>query len=610
MVIFIPSYYAQDGTTSYDYIDITINDDGSMTVKEYYDLEGNYNGSYRDINYISATREFKGNKEDFLGSDIYNGSSIENIKIYDTRIENGYIKLNNEFTNEQNAKTGDYGVYQVNNNSKGITIKVFKPSSYKTGFYIEYTVNNVVVVHNDVAELTWKFFGEDYFENTRDLRITINLPNTNENLRAWLHDRILTGNIKLINKNKVEVRYDYLPNQNYTEVRLVFDKSIVPFATKFSNVAALDIILEIEQELADKANTMRQRAKIIIYGIDILTYLWYLGLFIIIVNIYNKYDKEHKPNFHHKYNREFPNTYGPEVVEYLFKKKATSLSISASVLELIRKKHFKVEMINDQDYKLIKNIDNDEGLTESEKYLKSWFLTFVGNGSEVSLKDLKKASSKYETAKTFISSYNIWQNIVYMMCEKEEFYEDNIGVKIGPILYSILGGIAIGGLNIFFMTNNILGYIVAIPVVFSAFYFATFNKRTGKGNEQYYEWKAFKRFLSDFGRFSDKELPAIHLWEKYLVYATALGVAPKLSKVMQLRLDNMNVSSDVRMNYTFLYLNNRMLGYTLTSSINSSINNTISRAVANSNTSSSSGYGGGSSFGGGGFSGGGGGGRF
>ncbi len=609
MLIFIPNYTASNGTTKYNYIDVTVNADGSMTVREYFSLEGSYNGSYRDLNYIGSVNQFKGDKESLKGSAIYNGSSISDIKVYDTIVEDGNIILNNEFINNQSALIGDYGVYQLFNNDNGVTVKIFKPSSYNSAFYIEYKVNDVVVIHNDVAEIAWKFFGENYLENTENLRITFNLPNTNKKLRAWLHDEVLTGKIELKNNHTVEATYDYLSSNNYTAIRLVFDKEVVPYATKYSNINALDKILEIEQEWADQANARRRMAKRIITAINVFIFLWYVGLVILVVKIYKKYDKEHKTNFNHKYYREFPNSYSPEIVEYLFKKKVTPLSISASILELIRKKHLKVEMINDKDYKLIRNNDSKEELTESERHLIKWFIDEIGDGNAVTTKDIRNASNNYDKANEMLSSYELWREKIYDIAENEKFFEDNINIKIFPIIYSVLGAIIILFLNIFY-ADNIFGYSTIPFAIISGIYFANFTKRTIYGNERYHEWNAFKRFLMDFGRFKDKELPEVYLWEKYLVYATVLGIATKLSKIMQIKLENMNISSSMRSNYTFLYLNNIMMGHTLTTSITSSINNTITNAVAHSNASSGSGLGGGSSFGGGGFGGGGGGGRF
>ena len=55
---------------------------------------------------------------------------------------------------------------------------------------------------------------------------------------------------------------------------------------------------------------------------------------------------------------------------------------------------------------------------------------------------------------------------------------------------------------------------------------------------------AHKRFLEDFSRFDEKELPEVILWDKYLVYASILGCADELSKQMEVKINAMDTSSD------------------------------------------------------------------
>jgi uncharacterized membrane protein len=606
-VLFLPKYYAIDDTTKYDHINVNINPDGSITIKEYYALSGEYNGSYRDLNYIGSTKLFNGDQNSFEGSNIYNGSSIANIKVYDTIVTDNVITLNKQYTLVSSANKGQYGVYEQYNNNIGTQIKIYNPSYSNTGFYIEYTVNDVVIMHNDVAEIGWNFFGKNYEENTQDLVITFSLPEGNDSLRGWVHGP-LNGSIDIVNNQTAIVKYDYLNSNTAIDVRLVFNKNIMTGATKHSNVNAMDKILTVEKGRADKANDMRRNARIMIYGVNILTYAWLLGLLILVIYTYKKYDKEHSSSFKNQYFRDFPKPYGPEIVDYLFNKRITSNAVSASLLEIIRKKHLKVEAINKKDYKLINSTDNKEQLTEAEQFLKDWFINDIGNGEEVTIKDIKSASSSYTKSKSFLGKYNEWQKLVTTEAEKENFFEDQLGIKIKLLLYTILGGILIFVLNTSLSTDNILGYLIFIPVVMASIYFGTFTRRTENGNNQYQEWKALKRFLNDFGRFEDKELPEVYLWEKYFVYATVFGIAVKLLKIMKLRLDKM--APELRPNYTFLYYNHMMMGNHFTSAINDSVHRSIINATANSKNASSSGFGGGASFGGGGFGGGGGGGRF
>ena len=81
---------AAEETTRLLYQDITINEDGSITVKEAAWLNGEYNGRLRDIDFENTyATTFTGIYSNFAGNtDIYNGTSMKDIKVYDISQEN------------------------------------------------------------------------------------------------------------------------------------------------------------------------------------------------------------------------------------------------------------------------------------------------------------------------------------------------------------------------------------------------------------------------------------------------------------------------------------------------------------------------------------------
>ena len=162
----------------------------------------------------------------------------------------------------------------------------------------------------------------------------------------------------------------------------------------------------------------------------------------------------------------------------------------------------------------------------------------------------------------------------------------------------------------YFYHQSFLIYIIALflSIVLIPFIFYS-KKRTQKGAEEYKKWNAFKNFLNDFGKFSDKEVLEVALWEKYLVYATLFGCAKKVIKVMKVEM--VNAPDDYFDTYLDLYVMNQCISRAVRDSYGSA-----QSAYAEAHYSSSGGFssgsggGGGFSSGGGSFGGGGGGGRF
>lgn len=632
-IMLLPIFVYADGTTRY-YIEVNVLDNGDAEVKELKLMDGEYNGYKTDIRYKSnGLTKFDGSKSGFEGSDIYNASALTDVKVYDVKFTTTDFSIinnkNREFVLVNSAEKGDYGVYTKTTNSEGIEILSYQPSVYKRASLVTYTLKDLVVVHNDIAELAHDFIGTDYQEDISNLIIRINLPSSSKELRIFSHGP-LNGKNRIIDDKSVEITYETLDKENAVDGRVVFDKSIVPNATKKSNVDGLGKILEVEKERANYANKLREAARkrekmlqTLAIIMEILLGIWLIGLIVIVYKFYNKNDKEYRSEFNGKYFRDFPEEYTPSTVSYLMNKSINNLSFNAGILDLIRKKAITIEEVTidkkglfknkqQKDYKLSRNMNfNLDTLSTSEKKLFNLLIGTVGNGDYVILGDMKEFSKDYNNAKRLISDYDSWRYACESEAETEEFYENTKKEKTNCILYSLIF-IPITFLALLCGSN--MGRVLLMDLfgILAIIYFSSATKRTKKGNEQYHKWKGLKNFLADFGRLDEKDLPEIKLWERYLVYATMFGLAAKVQNAMKMNLERMNYSDNI--DFTYLYFDNYYFSNSMTNAVNSSLSSargTIStHELASSSDSSSGGYGGGSSFGGGGFGGGSGGGRF
>lgn len=632
-IMLLPIFVYADGTTRY-YIEVNVLDNGDAEVKELKLMDGEYNGYKTDIRYKSnGLTKFDGSKSSFEGSDIYNASALTDVKVYDVKFTTTDFSIinnkNREFVLVNSAEKGDYGVYTKTTNSEGIEILSYQPSVYKRASLVTYTLKDLVVVHNDIAELAHDFIGTDYQEDISNLIIRINLPSSSKELRIFSHGP-LNGKNRIIDDKSVEITYETLDKENAVDGRVVFDKSIVPNATKKSNVDGLGKILEVEKERANYANKLREAARkrekmlqTLAIIMEILLGIWLIGLIVIVHKFYNKNDKEYRSEFNGKYFRDFPEEYTPSTVSYLMNKSINNLSFNAGILDLIRKKAITIEEVTidkkglfknkqQKDYKLSRNMNfNLDTLSTSEKKLFNLLIGTVGNGDYVILGDMKEFSKDYNNAKRLISGYDSWRYACESEAETEEFYENTKKEKTNCILYSLIF-IPITFLALLCGSN--MGRVLLMDLfgILAIIYFSSATKRTKKGNEQYHKWKGLKNFLADFGRLDEKDLPEIKLWERYLVYATMFGLAAKVQNAMKMNLERMNYSDNI--DFTYLYFDNYYFSNSMTNAVNSSLSSargTIStHELASSSDSSSGGYGGGSSFGGGGFGGGSGGGRF
>ncbi len=736
-IFLIPSLVLAEGTERF-YIDLTILDNGDIAVKEAFSLTGEYNGTYREIFYQNPyAYPFTGIYSNFIGNtDIYNGTGIKDLKVYRIDKEDflhieDLSKKKDKFHLVEEASNGDSGVYTLSSRDEGIYLKMFMPSSKNSVFYLEYTITDAVVLHDDVAELFWNVLGDEYTEQIADFQVLIHLPGDGDSdLRVWTHGP-LTGENKIIDAKTVWFKDTNVSSYEAETIRLMFNLDLVPHGSKYSHVLGRENILKVEQLMADEANRYRElhhldaineaSSKVIdleknmtiynyTFALDAVTSLdddteekedflmriyqtqeivnqkwkeeiesdiyWFrkypteyqldqlkemislgfdqnavdeyrqvlpeleeilidawkkelitttlilgIPLLIIFLATLKMYfaDRKQRKTFKHRYYRDFPTDDAPAEIEYLVYHKITVNSFSATILDLIRKKVITATEISEKKKKdiclYLENVDYVPSLAEA-KVLDLLFET-VGKKRECKLNDLKKYGAKSQTkAKSIQRAITSFSKLSEKSVKRKEYFIDK--PKKTWFKTTIVVMVAFFEFMLIFFAlrhfpKSIL-HLVYQGVLFGVviFYFITLNryhKRTERGTEVYSMWLAHRRFLKDFGRFSEKELPEVSLWERYLVTATVFRLAKRVQKKMELQMTSLEDSTYL----TSYALINYNLSRSITRSVSSSYSSarsTISSHSSGSSYSSGGGFGGGSSFGGGSGGGGGGGGRF
>ena len=576
-----------------DYVaNVEISEDGDAYVKEYMVIDGSLNGFANQFYTVNPKLEGE--------ESIYNPRDINSFVVgtFEGKVTEGLEDI--EYLERvPYAESGDDGVYTIAEEPTNYEVKIYHPSDKETfTIYMEYKLDDVVVVHNDVAEFYYNFFSQGFNDDIDNVEINISLPNSSQEFRYFGHGGLqgtITGRDQQFVKASMT---DYMAHSDL-DIRVVFDPNIIRDKSSLVNTNKnyLDNILEIEEERALEANQIREELKRNDHLFRILDTIYLIGLIGVFAYIYFKYDREYQSSFNSKYNREFIDDYDVEIVDYLMNEKLSPNALSASIMNLIYKKKITVEKIEEKKY--VFKLNNRDNLSDSETILIDFLFKDVGKDDSFTMEDLKKYAEGTKTYSSFNSNYIKWQNSVYARGAKEGFFEQHYGAKVFGVIYGVIGiFLFINSINHIYSTS-IFGLLI-IPVIILIIYSLVFNKRTKKGNEHYKRWVAFKNFLNDFGNFEVKDLPEIALWERYLVYAVVFGLADKVNKVMNVKIQEfqeagLDIGDMIFMNY---YLNiNPIVTRSVTNSINAATRTAAAQAAANS--SSSGGFGGGFSSGGG-----------
>lgn len=722
------------------YQDATINADGSVNVKEVMWLNGDYNGGKRRIEFNDSYKyAFTGIYSNFSGdTDIYNATKISNIKVYDISQKNfnsieDINNIENEFQKVETASNGKYGVYSIVETNSAVNITIYCPSKREKVLYIEYTIEDAIVVHNDVAELYWCFLENNDYEIIYDYKLIVHLPQEDNNVMVWSHGPE-TGYCNIEDYKTLTLEDTNINPYKYETIRIMFDKTLVPNATKLSNVNGKDNILKYENAMANsdtaqteadriyienklndllvdldkepymfiynnanellekinwddnlknqykeklnsyqetvnqkwknsidwkiesmiEFNTISQRSidyliddinegfdedakleyykkanelqeilnkrkaktKQTILQIVFISY-WILGIICVLKLLKIIFERK---KYYHKYYRDFPSEDNAYIVDYLMNKEVTSKTFIVTILDLVAKGQILLEKNPNIENDVIFILKEDtSSLTKVEKNVIELLFNKIGSNSKCSMNDIKNYGTNRNTYKIMIKYLEKFAKSVEAHAKKKDYFKKNN--KFNKFLKNLINIIFLISIILGFFINgnnyiSVLNYyfiIFVLSIIFKKIIFLDKN-RTSKGQLEYSKWLAHKRFLKDFGKFNEKDLPEIILWNKYFVTAVILGCANQVLNKMEISIVDYETLDELQAmmwQYT-LYKDIKNLNRSLHSLMHKATaysRETISFGDGNSSNShdysSGGGFGGGSSSGG---SGGGGGG--
>ena len=577
-----------------------INEDGSMDVTEIWDI------------YISETNTLFKTFE----KDDSKYSVITNVEV--TELTDGTNKNFTQINEEMYHVTKD--CFYALNNSNGlfeIAWGVGLDNDSDTRQYkISYKVIDAIAKYNDYSEFYWKFIGDDFQISADKVKGTIILPHnaqSEEDIKVWGHTEDLNGEIYVTDLNKIEFTINNYRCGRYVEVRSLFPNNIISSSGRMYDNNILDTVLEEETKWADEANARRENQKNMMYSIaGVVGFLTLFFTYKAYKNIkkLRQLEKKYKPTTELQYFRELPyeNATPAEALFIMSKgeNKVFSSSFSANILDLCLNKYISLEVEKNEgafksDIVKIKLLDKDNStLKEDEKLTLEFLKEVAGQSKELTTKQITKYFEKHlsKVEKLDKKLQKILENeeIKNGNYNKENYKKMNTYVVIS-VAYGIFAFLLIIFIAIFAEMNVAklilipisLMLILTINTIVLAMMAAKVNVLSQKGVDEKEKWKAFKKYMEEFSLLKDKEVPALVLWEKYLVFATAFGISEKVLKQLKVVYPEIIDMDSAMYNYTYIHIMNSV-------NIGNCINNSVYSAVG----SSGSGAGGGFSSGGGG----------
>ena len=590
--------------------DANINSDGSMNVTETWDIK------IKDTNTLFKT--FK--------TDMSKYSDITNVQV--SEITNGstrnFTKINTLMYHV--TKDSYYGMINDDGNFEIAWGVGLDDSSATKKYRISYTVEDAITKYSDYAELYWQFVGSDFEVSADKITGTITLPSqaqSKDDIKVWGHTEDLNGEIYVTDLDKISFELDGFNSGRYVEIRTLFPTSMIVSTSRIHDVNILNDVIEEETVWANEANARRARRDATNFLITLVVIIVsiLLSVFSILraIKQANKFKgkSKYRPTQELEYYRDLPRKNAtPAQSLYVYFETKSGIAdndigkvVSATLLNLNLKKHleFQVEKEKNKEKITMKILNtNINDLSADEKVIFEFLQKACKDSNEITVKDFEKYIKRTSTTdilalKTNINGQTKRELINQQIYdpEQEKVYKKQ---SSQTTIYAIIIFFAIFAIAFTSEFLNVFGYIgifglivcQVIAIVINSKTLNKINVYTQKGIDEKEMWRGLKKYMEDFSMLDKREVPEIAIWEHFLVFATAFGIADKVLK--QLKVVYPNIENDLNVNtYTCMY-------FMMNTNFSRSFSNAISTSMSSAYSSASGG--------GGGFSGGGGGGRW
>ena len=446
---------------------------------------------------------------------------------------------------------GDYRIVEMSVSEGGRPLPIhgapydlswdFSAKDEKRTFDVAYTVLGATRFGSDVGELYWKWVGTDH-PYIQVVQVRLNVPGDGVGVKAWAHG----PRNGIVQPGKVTT-FDVagVPSGEFVEGRVAVPVAAFTAATPGSS-PRLPIIeaeeLRFIQRDAEKARDLeRLRDRLQWAGLAFVPGL--LAFFL----IWRKWGNDPEPAVDvGEYVHEPPDDPPGVVVGLMHMGQMKPEAFGATVMDLAQRGHLTIteetekRLFRDKKDWRFTRTESDDQLAGFEKRILDRLFHDGPTTTQSELTAWAKANPS--SAKSFWSGF---EKDVQRDLKKRAYL---MGGRALPFFLNILVVIALDGMALLAFASTkplgiVLGVVCIIVSVLIAFGTLLLRSRTAGGAQRASEWRAFERKLRDFSQM--EEAPAGHLilWERYLVYAVALGVSQRLAHGLMMRVPEEQRSS-------------------------------------------------------------------
>jgi uncharacterized membrane protein len=445
---------------------------------------------------------------------------------------------------------GTFGVRDLG--SRVRVVWHYRAFSEQRTFTINYQMIGLAKAYDDIVDVEFQVWGGEWEVPVQRVTATLSLPSglSEGDVLIWGHPRTVDGTVSLGDDGiSPSLQTGRVPAGQFVEIRVLIPRSTLTStasATVIDGSGLDDIVAEENRDA--RVEQLRSRA------IAILTFIGVLALFLpatlATAIIFWRYGREPRVAYDREYEQEPPSDDPPAMIQSLLTQGAVDEhGFTATVFDLIRRGVLKAqptsvdrrtwmglrtETITDLELSLG---DTGQPLKEHERSVVTVMQRILSEGpqplhvfrdrirDDAAANASTYASFKTEANRAVVSAKLLDRSATTVLTLTA------IGLAIVFGLLIAIGGWIVGtparggGVIPLFIGGAVLNTIIfAIFVALRK----TWVKRTPEGALLAARWQAFRSYLRDFSRLEEAPPIALDLWDKFLVYAIALGVAEEV----------------------------------------------------------------------------------
>ena len=520
-----------------------VQDDGSLAITETisFAFDGSFSGAYRDV----PLRE---------GERITDVSVSENGLRY---APGASAELGSQGAPNTFGTTPIDGGYRI--------VWHYAAFSDVRAFTIGYTLSNVAVAFDDVVDVDLKVWGDQWDQTLGHLTAELTLPGraTGSSWRVWGHPVSVRGDVTRQPQQALLRAVDVPPHQ-FVELRAVFPRSLLT-STGGTRVRRGDALPRIVAEEASAAADFRRDQEKIHDALDHLprTILILLAAALlpalgVLMGTYWFYGRERKTAYDREYEQEPPSTLEPALVPPLLRQSATvgSLEFTATLFDLIRKGRYKAVPVTTHkptwgglrhediaDLEISPGTDGELAKVEGPV---AKVIDDVLDGGAERLSNFRERikADRTENSKRFEA---FKKGVADVVRARKWLKADGLKPLLGAgIPFAVAGALLLWiGIHNFqsfapswkyvlFIAFGACLVVDAAVLLIAGRNVRLWRRRSPEAEQEAERWEAFRRYLTDFPRLQDAPPASIELWESYLVYGIAFGIAERVLQGAQL----------------------------------------------------------------------------